>query len=509
MADVGSIKAALEGRYAVQSEIGRGGMAIVYLATDERHGRDVAIKVLRPDLALSIGKERFLAEIEIAARLNHPHILTLIDSGEADGHLFFVMPFVSGESLRDRLVREKRLQLAEVTDIVGEVADALDYAHRKDLIHRDIKPENILFSEGHAVVTDFGIAKALVTAGSENLTRSGFPLGTPGYMSPEQAAGLTDLDVGTDVYGLACVTYEALVGKTPGMWLTDDVVRSKRFADADPGERALLDGLPGFVEQALVRALAMKRQLRFPTPGEFSAALAKSPSDLAFDENGADLVVRRAAELDSQETDQTKYSLGGLQRIAAEAGIGPEHIEKAADELMALPRKSGTDFFGRGPIFEFENTLQFPISTASRARMLEELRFETGTVGDLHDTLDNSLWWSCKTGEVGKITNVIISPGEGETRIRVKTDETTVKNLLVAAGGFGTFISFMIGGAILDSIGVSAGGAVAGAIAIGSTFLGSSLALGRNWFKRKTREQKEEAKALVDKLARIARGEGG
>ena len=188
------LSAALAGRYEPLREIGRGGMATVYLATDLRHNRDVAVKVLKPDLRASIGVDRFLREIAIAAKLNHPHILPLLDSGDSDGVLHYVMPYVEGETLRGWINREGRLKLASATRIVRETADALDYAHRQGVVHRDIKPENILLSDGHAVVADFGIAKAIFSAVEGNLTRTGFPIGTPGYMSPEQAAGRADLE---------------------------------------------------------------------------------------------------------------------------------------------------------------------------------------------------------------------------------------------------------------------------------------------------------------------------
>ena len=180
---------ALEGRYAIERELGRGGMATVFLAADVRHDRSVAIKVLRPEITLSIGSERFDREIKLAAKLQHPHILGLIDSGEADGLLFYVMPFVQGESLRDRLDREAQLPIEDAIQISLEVADALGYAHASGIVHRDIKPENILLSQGHALVADFGIARAATEAGGHKLTQTGMALGTPVYMAPEQAAG--------------------------------------------------------------------------------------------------------------------------------------------------------------------------------------------------------------------------------------------------------------------------------------------------------------------------------
>src|SRR5216117_317556 len=204
------LQAALAGRYTIERELGRGGMTTVYLAQDRKHHRQVAVKVLKPDLAAALGPERFLREIDTAARLNHPHILPLHDSGDAEGYLFYVMPYVEGESLRERLEREGQLPLDEALRIAREVASALSHAHSHDVVHRDIKPENILLSGGEAVVADFGIGRAITAAARDTLTGTGVAIGTPGYMSPEQTTGGARLDGRSDIYSLACVLFEML-----------------------------------------------------------------------------------------------------------------------------------------------------------------------------------------------------------------------------------------------------------------------------------------------------------
>ena len=209
------LKAALADRYTIERELGAGGMATVYLAEDTKLHRKVALKVLRPELAAALGPDRFLREIEIVAKLHHPHILALHDSGEADEFLYYVMPYVEGESLRDRLTREKQLPVDDALQIAREVADALDAAHDGGVVHRDIKPENILLERNHALVADFGIARAIDRAGGDRLTETGIALGTPAYMSPEQAAGGTHLDHRSDLYSLGCVLYEMLGGEPP------------------------------------------------------------------------------------------------------------------------------------------------------------------------------------------------------------------------------------------------------------------------------------------------------
>ena len=209
------LAASLADRYVIERELGRGGMATVYLARDVRHGRQVAIKVLHPELAAVLGAERFLAEIKTTAALQHPHILPLFDSGTADGQLFYVMPFIDGETLRTRLDRETQLPIADAVQLTREVADALQYAHERGVIHRDIKPENILLQGGHALVADFGIALAVQHAGGQRMTQTGLSLGTPQYMSPEQAMGEKVIDARSDIYALGAVTYEMLVGEPP------------------------------------------------------------------------------------------------------------------------------------------------------------------------------------------------------------------------------------------------------------------------------------------------------
>ena len=248
-------------------------MATVFLATDLRHKRSVALKVLHPELAQTLGPGRFQREIETAARLQHPHILSVHDSGETAGHLWFTMPFIEGESLRDRLNREKQLPVEDALRLTREAAEALDYAHRHGVIHRDIKPENILLSEGHALVADFGIARA-VSAGDDRLTETGLSVGTPTYMSPEQAVGDRHLDARTDVYSLGTVLYEMLAGEPPFTGATAQTVIAKRLGGEVPRVRVVRPTVPERAEQALTRALALVPADRFASAADFARALA-------------------------------------------------------------------------------------------------------------------------------------------------------------------------------------------------------------------------------------------
>jgi len=266
------LRLVLADRYAVERELGRGGMATVFLAQDLRHDRKVAIKVLRPDLSASLGADRFLREIKLAARLQHPNVLGLFDSGAADGLLFYVMPFVEGESLGQKLDREKQLAIPEAIQIVREAADGLGYAHSLGVVHRDIKPENILLSGGHVLVADFGIARAVDEAGGQKLTETGMAVGTPYYMSPEQAMG-SGVDARSDIYSLGCVLYELLAGQPPFTGPTPMAVIARHSLEAVPSIQVVRQSIPDEVEAIIMTALAKVPADRFKTMQEFSGAL--------------------------------------------------------------------------------------------------------------------------------------------------------------------------------------------------------------------------------------------
>jgi len=265
---------ALADRYRIERELGTGGMATVYLAADLRHERQVAIKVLRPELAAVLGAQRFVQEIKTTAQLSHPHILPLFDSGEAGGFLYYVMPFVQGETIRERLARETQLGIEEAIRIASEVADALDYAHRHGVIHRDIKPENVLLHEGGALVADFGIALAVAVTGEDRLTETGFAVGTPQYMSPEQVFGEPRLDARTDVYSLACVLFEMLAGQPPFTGATRQAVLARHATDPPPPIRTVRAGVPVSVATAIAKALGKAPADRYATATAFAEALA-------------------------------------------------------------------------------------------------------------------------------------------------------------------------------------------------------------------------------------------
>ena len=270
------IVAALADRYTVEGELGRGGMATVYLADEKKHGRKVAIKVLRPEITAALGTERFLREIGIAARLSHPHIVPLIDSGEAGGFLYYVQPHIPGGSLRDRLDEARQLPLKEALRIAQEIGAGLDFAHRKGFVHRDVKPENILFADGHAVIADFGVARACETGesrGGEMVTEVGFAVGTPAYMSPEQASGQAELGAASDVYSLACVVYEMLAGEPPFQGSDARAVMAKQVTESPRPLRGFRPEVPVATERAVVHALEKDPQQRYASAAEFVTAL--------------------------------------------------------------------------------------------------------------------------------------------------------------------------------------------------------------------------------------------
>jgi len=269
----GILNRGLAGRYRVERELGRGGMATVYLARDLRYDRPVAIKVLLPELASALGSERFLREIRIAATLRHPHILPLLDSGDAEGVPFYVMPFIEGESLSEKLAREKQLPIEEAVQIGREVADALAYAHERGVVHRDVKPANIMLDSGHAVVADFGIALATQSTDPNRLTATGVSPGSPHYMSPEQAAGESEVDGRSDVYSLGCVLFEALAGDPPFTGRMPQAILAKKLAEPPPNLRIARDTVPDTLERVIVKALAKSPADRFRTARELGEAL--------------------------------------------------------------------------------------------------------------------------------------------------------------------------------------------------------------------------------------------
>jgi eukaryotic-like serine/threonine-protein kinase len=273
-----ALEAGLAGRYAIERELGRGGMATVYLARDLRHDRPVALKILHPELAASLGPDRFLREIRLAARLQHPHVLSVFDSGDAGGQLWFTMPYVEGETLREQLRREGQLPIDDALRIARETADALDYAHQQGIVHRDIKPENILLTARHALVADFGIARALDTAAEgstreQRLTETGMSIGTPAYMSPEQASADREVGPRSDIYSLGCVLYEMIAGEPPFTGPNAQAILLRKFTENPRLLRSLRDTVPPAVEEAVTKALARSPADRFATAGDFVKVL--------------------------------------------------------------------------------------------------------------------------------------------------------------------------------------------------------------------------------------------
>jgi serine/threonine protein kinase len=338
---------ALQDRYTIERELGRGGMAVVYLAEDVKHHRKVAVKVLRPELAAAVGAERFLNEIRVTANLQHPHILPLFESGKADGRtggqsesmqaefLYYVMPYVDGESLREKLNREKQLSVDDALKIASQVADALYSAHRQGVLHRDIKPENILLREGHALVADFGIALAVKTAGGERLTETGHSLGTPAYMSPEQVAGDREIDARSDIYSLACVLYEMLAGEPPFTGPNAQAVLARHMTDPVPPITTVRSSVPSPVATAITKALGKAPADRHESTDAFSKALFASAEE--GDEKKKSIVVLPFANL-SPDPDNEYFSDGLTDELITE--LSKIHVLRVISRTSAIQFKA-------------------------------------------------------------------------------------------------------------------------------------------------------------------------
>ncbi|HEX6644590.1 MAG TPA: serine/threonine-protein kinase [Gemmatimonadales bacterium] len=379
------LSAALEERYAIEREAGAGGMATVYLARDLKHGRSVAIKVLRSELAATVGTERFLREIEMAARLQHPHILPVYDSGAADGVLYYVMPFVEGESLRDRLDREKQLPYEEAVRLTREVASALEYAHGHGVVHRDIKPENILLFGGHAVVADFGIARAVeASSGGAGLTGMGIAIGTPAYMSPEQATASDEVDGRSDQYSLACVLYEMLAGERAFSGPSVQSVMTKSITGPRPRVREVRASVPAGTEAAIVKALATDPAARYATIAEFAAAIGEGLSGHApAASRGSRRTLAAAAAA-------VVIVAAGLFAWRSRASGSP--VVEGAQRIAVLPFRTsgaGVELLGEGLVDLMSTNLDAigGITTVEPRTVLQRWK-ERGSTVDLEGALD-------------------------------------------------------------------------------------------------------------------------
>lgn len=379
------MSATLAGRYDIERELGHGGMATVYLAEDRKHGRQVALKVLRPDVANSLGAERFLREVRLAARLSHPHIVPLIDSGEADGALFYVTPYAPGGSLADRLRRESRLSLKDALRIGREVGSGLDYVHRSGYVHRDVKPANILFADGHAVLADFGVALACRSPDADAITGAGLVIGTPEYMSPEQASGERDLERQSDIYSLACVVYEMLAGTPPFSGQSARVTMAKHVTEAPRPLRALRPDAPASVERALAWALVKDPLERIATVPAFLDAL---------EERGVD---------DERLIPARSRSIAVLPFVNVSSDPENEYLSDGlTDELIdALAKVDGLQVASRTSVFALKSKPQDVRAIGALFGVSEVLEGTVRRAGDrlriaarLTCTRDGRLLWS-------------------------------------------------------------------------------------------------------------------
>lgn len=389
--ELGRLTTAVADRFRVEREIGTGGMAVVFLAEDLRHRRKVAIKVLQPELAAIIGAERFEREIEIVARLHHPHILPLHDSGSAAGLLYYVMPFVEGGSLRDRLVRERQLSIEDALQISREVADALAHAHSQGVVHRDIKPENIMLDAGHAVVSDFGIALLSQSVTQERLTETGLSPGTPEYMSPEQASGDRRVDGRSDIYSLGCVLYEMLGGDPPFTGSTGRAVIARKLVDAVPSVRVVRESVPESLERVALKALGRVPADRHRTAGEFRDALDAVAVEIAPARHSDDMVAQRRWHALARSTALAVGSLVGTWLLLTMVGFLTTAV---FDEKLQVPAslRPTTEAFtlvgGRALLPFVVYCVIFAVVFVAAKYLLRGLAYAMRSLPSLHRTVD-------------------------------------------------------------------------------------------------------------------------
>ena len=426
---------ALSRSYRLERELGQGGMATVYLAVDLRHHRQVAIKVLRAEFAAALGAERFLREIETTANLRHPHILPLYDSGEANGFLFYVMPYIEGESLRNRLEREKQLPVEEALQIGREVADALNYAHGRGVIHRDIKPENILLESGHAVVADFGIARAVRAAGTEKLTQAGMWVGSPTYMSPEQASGQIDLDGRSDLYSLGCVLFEMIAGAPPFTGPSPQAVIAKRFMEAPPSVTSLRDAVPSGVSRAVARLLQREPTDRFATGAELVGALRGYERRAPAEPGAPQTASGRSAAAREQYSPSSIAVLPFTDMSAARDQDW--FCEGIAEEILnALTRLPGLKVATRTSAFRFKDAARDLGKIGAALGVTTLLEGSVRTAGSklrvtaqLSNAGDGSLLWSERFDgqleDVFEIQEQIAEQTVKALQLRMETSDTT------------------------------------------------------------------------------------
>jgi len=420
------LKSALAGRFALEREVGRGGMAAVCLATDLKHGRPVAVKVLRPEIGAGLGPERFLREIQIAAKLHHPHIVPLYDSGRIDELLYYVMPYVEGESLRERLNRERYLPVGDAVTIATEVCDALSYAHSLGVVHRDLKPENILLESGHALVADFGVGRAIAAAGVETLTATGLAVGTPGYMSPEQAHGEKEIDQRSDIYSLGCVVYEMLAGEPPFTGISARAVMARHSIDPVPSVRTVRPTVPAALEAAVTRALAKVPADRPQTAREFSEALTRSGLAPLNAEGPA---VRRGAAITAvvQTVVALARAAGAWMRVPQRLSLVPARVvvgvfeNKSGDSSLDVLGNVATDWLSDG-IQRIEGIevlpAKFTLSLGSRSINVRDLAEATGAgtvVSGTYYTRNDSLTFhahivDARTGRLIHSLDPVVGP---------------------------------------------------------------------------------------------------